>query len=78
MEDALYDIESMRRFLKLNLASDAIPDETTLLKHLLGKHQLTESLFKEINTYLDEKKLNIKRGTIVDATADSCALLHKE
>jgi len=68
MEDALYDIESMRRFLKLNLASDAIPDETTLLTHLLEKHQLPESLFKEINTYLDEKKLKMKRGTIVDAT----------
>jgi len=70
MEDALYDIESMRRFVDLKLASDAIPDETTLLnfRHLLEKHQLTESLFKEINTYLDEKKLNMKRGTIVDAT----------
>jgi len=68
MEDALYDIESMRPFLKLNLASDAIPDETSLLTHLLEKRQLTESLFKEINSYLDEKKLNMKRGTIVDAT----------
>jgi len=70
MEDALYDIESMRRFVKLNLASDAIPDETALLnfRHLLEKHQLTESLFKEINTYADEKKLKMKRGTIVDAT----------
>jgi len=70
MEDALYDIESMRRFVKLNLASDAIPDKTTLLnfRHLLEKHQVTESLFKEINTYLDEKKLNMKRGIIADAT----------
>ncbi len=70
MEDALYDIESMRRFVDLKLASVAIPDETTLLnfRHLLEKHQLTETLFKEINTYLDEKKLNMKRGTIVDAT----------
>ena len=39
MEDALYDIESMRRFVDLKLASDAIPDETTLLnfRHLLEK-----------------------------------------
>jgi len=60
----------MRRFVKLKLASDAIPDETTLLnfRHLLEKHQLTESLFKEIDTYLDEKKLNMKRRTIVGAT----------
>ncbi|MFQ5544308.1 MAG: IS5 family transposase [Nitrospiria bacterium] len=70
MEDALYDIESMRRFVGIKLASDAIPDETTLLnfRHLLEKHQLTETLFKGINTYPDEKKMHMKRGTIVDAT----------
>lgn len=70
MEDALYDIESMRRFVGLKLSSDAIPDETTILnfRHLLEKHHLTETLFKEINAYLDEKKMSMKRGTIVDAT----------
>lgn len=70
MEDALYDIESMRRFVGIHLVSDAIPDETTILnfRHLLERHHLTEMLFKEINTYLDAKQLNMKRGTIVDAT----------
>jgi len=38
MEDALYDIESMRRFIKLNLASDAIPDETTLLNRIYWRN----------------------------------------
>lgn len=32
MEDALYEIESMRRFSDLELLNDAIPDETTILK----------------------------------------------
>jgi len=49
MEDALYDIESMRRFAGLDLQMDAIPDETTILhfRHLLEKHKLTEKLFEQ-------------------------------
>ncbi|WP_293675564.1 transposase, partial [Thiolapillus sp.] len=37
MEDALYEIESMRRFAGLELCEDRLPDETTILKfrHLL-------------------------------------------
>ena len=39
MEDALYEIESIRRFVGLELGDDAIPDETTILKfrHLVGE-----------------------------------------
>jgi IS5 family transposase len=40
MEDALYEIESMRRFAGLRL-SDNLPDETTILnfRHFLEKHK---------------------------------------
>ena len=31
MEDALYDIESMRRFAGVDIAADVVPDETTIL-----------------------------------------------
>lgn len=70
MEDALYEIESMRRFAGLDLQDDAIPDETTILKfrHWLEKHQLSQALFQEINRYLREKGLMISKGTMVDAT----------
>jgi IS5 family transposase len=69
-EDSLYDIESMRRFAGLELAEDAIPDESTILRfrHLLEKHQLTARIFAEIRTLLEEKRLLLKSGTIVDAT----------
>ena len=69
-EDALYDIESMRRFAGIELAEDAIPDETTILhfRHLLEKHQLTEQIFAEVRQLLEDKKLLLKSGTIVDAT----------
>src|SRR6266849_595139 len=69
-EDALYDIEPMRRFAGIELAEDTIPDETTILRfrHLLEEHRLTEAIFAEVRTLLDEKKLLLKSGTIVDAT----------
>lgn len=69
MEDALYEIESMRRFAGLRI-SEAIPDETTTLKfrHLLETHKLGEALFALINKHVSEAGLVLKEGTIVDAT----------
>jgi IS5 family transposase len=54
MEDALYEIESMRRFAGLELSDDAMPDETTILKfrHLLEKHGLTAQMMNIINDTL--------------------------
>jgi IS5 family transposase len=70
MEDALYDIESMRRFADIDLEVDVIPDETTILhfRHLLEKHHLTEKIFEKTQQYLTEKGLLLREGTIVDAT----------
>ena len=69
-EDALYDMESMRRFAGIELAEDTIPDETTILRfrHLLEAHQLTAAIFAEVRTLLEERGLLLKSGTIVDAT----------
>jgi len=69
-EDSLYDIESMRRFAGIELAEDAIPDESTILRfrHLLEQHRLAERIFAEIRTLLEERRLLLKSGTIVDAT----------
>jgi IS5 family transposase len=69
-EDSLYDIESMRRFAGIELMGHDIPDETTILRfrHLLEQHQLTERIFAEIRSLLEEMRLLLKSGTIVDAT----------
>ncbi len=69
-EEALYDMDSMRRFAGLDLAHDAIPDETTILhfRHLLEKHDLTDAIFVSVRDYLEEKKLLLRGGTIMDAT----------
>src|SRR6185369_14384903 len=70
MEDALYDIESLRRFARIELGQDEVPDETTILnfRHLLERHGLTKKLFKKINEHLEQRGLLMRQGTIVDAT----------
>ena len=70
MEDALYEIESMRRFAGLELIDDAIPDETTILKfrRLLEKHDLTSRMLSVINDVLESRGMLLKGGTMVDAT----------
>lgn len=69
-EDALYDVESMRRFVGLELSDDAVPDETTILhfRHLLERHELTAQLFDAVRGLLESRGLLLKSGTIVDAT----------
>ncbi len=43
MEEALYDSQAMRGFAGIDLAVDAVPDETTILnfRHWLERHDLT-------------------------------------
>ena len=69
MEDALYEIESMRRFAGLSLTGP-LPDESTILKfrHLLERHDLGKVIFKEVNKHLGREGLILKEGSIVDAT----------
>lgn len=70
MEDALYEIESIRRFAGFNSVLDALPDETTILKfrHLLEKRKLTAKLLETINGHLTSQGLLVSQGTMVDAT----------
>ena len=69
MEDLLYEVESVRRFVGLRL-SGPLPDETTILKfrHLLERHGLGEVLLGEINEHLASRGLRLREGTIVDAS----------
>jgi len=69
-EDALYDSESIRRFVGVELSEDAVPDETTILRfrHLLEEHQLQEAIFASVRGLLASKGLLLRSGTIVDAT----------
>lgn len=70
MEESLYEIASMRRFARVSLARDTVPDETTILnfRHLLEKHDLSTRLLQTVNALLVDKGLMLRKGTIVDAT----------
>lgn len=69
-EDSIYDSESMRRFARVELGDDRIPDESTILRfrHLLEKHRLTDAIFEAVKELLEERSLLLRSGTIVDAT----------
>lgn len=70
IEDAIYDSQAIRRFVGIDLAREAAPDATTLLKfrRLLEEKGLTDSIFNAINAHLAEKGLFLRQGTVVDAT----------
>ncbi len=69
-EESLYDSESMRRFAGIELGETEVPDESTILRfrHLLEAHQLTRAIFEAVRALLEERRLYLKSGTIVDAT----------
>ena len=70
MEDALYEIESLRRFCGFGSVTEALPDETTILnfRHFLEEHDLTTAMLDEINTHLKARGLLVSKGSMVDAT----------
>ena len=69
-EDMLYDSESMRRFARVDLGEDTVPDESTILRfrHLLEAHSLTAQMFDAVRDLLVDRDLLVTTGTIVDAT----------
>jgi IS5 family transposase len=69
MEEALYEVASMRQFARLTLLG-AIPDESTILhfRHLLEQNEIAPQILERVNAHLTRKGLLLKRGTMVDAT----------
>ena len=70
MEDALIEVPSMRRFAGIDMISDRIPDESTILafRHLLEKHDLGDQIFEAVKAHLKANGMAMKQGTIIDAT----------
>jgi IS5 family transposase len=70
LEDALYDSQALRNFAAIDLGSEAVPDATTVLnfRHLLEAHDLGRRIFEEVGALLEEKKLLMREGTLIDAT----------
>jgi IS5 family transposase len=57
MEEALIEVPTMGRFAGIDLISDRIPDETTILsfRHLLEKHGLGEQIFETVKAHLSAR-----------------------
>jgi IS5 family transposase len=70
MEDALIEVATIRRFAGIDLISDRIPDETTILafRHLIEKNKLGKEIFDVVKAHLKQKGMAMKQGTIIDAT----------
>lgn len=70
MEDALIEVPTMRRFAGIDMISDRIPDETTILafRHLLEQNDLGEQIFEAVKAHLKANGMAMKQGTIIDAT----------
>ena len=70
MEDALIEVPTMRRFAGIDLISERIPDETTILafRHLLEKHDLGQQIFETVKAHLKARGMAMKQGKIIDAT----------
>ncbi len=70
MEDALYEVELMRRFAGLDLNDDAISYEATILKfhHMLEKRALTGQMMNISNDTLEERGLLLEGGTLGNAS----------
>lgn len=70
MKDALIEVPIMRSFPGINMISDRIPDETTILsfRHLLEKHDLGQPIFETVNAHLCRHGMTMRQGTNVDVT----------
>jgi len=70
MKDALIEVPIMRSFSGINMISDRIPDETTILsfRHLLEKHDLGQPIFETVKAHLSARGMTMRQGTNVDAT----------
>ena len=70
MEEALHDVPAFRDFAGLTHWDEHIPSESSILRfrHLLEHHKLAEQILVTVNALLQAKGLQLKAGTVVDAT----------
>ena len=79
MEDALFEVFTMRRFAGIELISDKIPDETTILsiRHLHEKNNLGKEIFETVKAHIFSQGMTVRQGTIIDATLIAASQLRQ-
>ena len=75
LEAALADRLSFRRFCGFAL-DDKTPDHVTIhrFRDGLRRHGLADRVFGEVNRQIDERKLILRRGTLIDASLVEAAV----
>jgi IS5 family transposase len=70
MEEMLIDTPCFRRFAGIDMVSERIPDETTILnfRHLLEEHGIGDQIFEAVKQTLKDQGALLQEGTILDAT----------
>jgi IS5 family transposase len=70
MEEALEDIPMYWQFAQLDPGMTRLPDESTILRfrHLLEANNLSLQIMATINALLTQRGLQLRTGTVVDAT----------
>ena len=65
MEDALIEVQSMRRFAAIDLISDRIPEESTIISflHRLEQHDLGKQVFETVKALLNANGMVMKQIT---------------
>lgn len=65
LKDALIEVPTMRRFAGIDMISERIPDETTILafRHLLKRHHVGEQIVETVKAHLKERGMSMKQGT---------------
>ncbi|WP_156818410.1 IS5 family transposase [Cyanobium gracile] len=69
MENALIEMPTMRRFAGIDMLSDRIPDQKTILafRHLLEKHSLGEQISETVKAPFRERGMTMQQATLIDA-----------
>ena len=70
MQEALHDVPAFRDFAGLSHWDAQIPSESSILRfrHMLERHKLADQILATVNALLQAKGLQLKAGTVVDAT----------
>lgn len=70
VDDALYNVGSMRAFAGIDLGQESAADETRVcrFRRVRERHNLGNKLLVTVNGYLARNGIKISNGTIIDAT----------
>ena len=70
LEDTIFESQAMRSFAGIGLSSESVPDATKLrhFRPLLEERALTCGIFHKNNAHLEDEKLLMREGTLIDAT----------